>query len=384
MARYDRVREMELSLELDAELIGMLKTVELQAAKRLDGLRSLDAETLTSLHRQARISTIGATTRIENAVLTDAQIDWMDTELARDGKPTAFVEHRTAIKDKLRQDRERSLEEVAGCREMLGAIYDQPSELFPLTQASVRGLHHELLKYHPPADFHLGRYKVVSNSVIEHNALTGNERTVLKTSDPGLLTETAMADLLAWYNDTLPSSPWTLAVASEFVFRFLACHPFQDGNGRIGRGLFLLCLLQSPEPHFNQLAPYLAIDRAIEQRRPEYYAALARTGTEFNPDPSAYRLDVFLRFMLKVTAAAIDSVEFYIQRQLAIRALPQHALTVLTCFKEQPESRLTPKLIQEATGLPVRTVTRSLKRLVDIDLLQRYGKGPGTRYQLIF
>jgi DNA-binding IclR family transcriptional regulator len=88
--------------------------------------------------------------------------------------------------------------------------------------------------------------------------------------------------------------------------------------------------------------------------------------------------------MLKVTAAAIDSIEFYIQRQSAIRALPEHTLTVLTCFKDQPEFRLTPKLLQEATGLPVRTVTRSLKRLVDIDLLQRYGKGPGTRYQLIF
>jgi Fic family protein len=230
----------------------------------------------------------------------------------------------------------------------------------------------------------LGRYKVASNSVIERNALTGQERTVLETSDPGVLTETAMADLLAWYNDTLPSSPWTLAVASEFVFRFLACHPFQDGNGRIGRGLFLLCLLQSPEPHFNQLAPYLAIDRVIEQRRQEYYVALARTGTAFSADPSAYRLDVFVRFMLKVTAAAIDSIELTLQRQISLRALPQQALTVLACFKDQPESRLTPKRIQEATALPVRTVTRSLKRLVDIGLLQRYGKGPGTRYQLIF
>ena len=193
-----------------------------------------------------------------------------------------------------------------------------------------------------------------------------------------------MADLLAWYNNTLLSPPWTLAVGSEFVFRFLACHPFQDGNGRIERGLFLLCRLQSPEPHFNQLVPYLAIDRAIEQRRQEYYVALARTGTKFNPDPSAYRLDGFLRFMLKATAAAIDSVEFYIQRHIAIRALPQQALTVLTYFKDQPESHLTPKLLQEATGLPERTVTRSLRRLVDIDLLQRCGKGPGTRYQLIF
>ena len=173
------------------------------------------------------------------SVLSDAQIDWIDTELARDARPTAFTQQKETIKAKLKQDRERSLEEVAGCREMLAVIYDQPRELFPLTQSSLRGLHHELLKYYSPANFHLGRYKVVPNSVIERNPRTGEERTILKTSDPGPLTELAMDELLNWYNAILPSTPWTLAVASEFVFRFLACHPFQDGNGRIGRSLFL-------------------------------------------------------------------------------------------------------------------------------------------------
>jgi hypothetical protein len=35
------------------------------------------------LHRWALISTIGASTRIENAVLTDAEIEWVDTALSR-------------------------------------------------------------------------------------------------------------------------------------------------------------------------------------------------------------------------------------------------------------------------------------------------------------
>ena len=74
------------------------------------------------------------------------------------------------------------------------------------------------------------------------------EPAILKTSDPGLLTETAMANLLAWHNDTRPSFPWTLAVASEFVSRFLACHPFQYGNGRIGRFLMNVMLASGGYP----------------------------------------------------------------------------------------------------------------------------------------
>jgi len=78
------------------------------------------------------------------------------------------------------------------------------------------------------------------------------ERMVLKTSEPGSLTEAAVADLLTWYNATLPDHPWPIAVGSEFVFRFLACHPFQDDNGRTGRALFLLRLLQCRQSHLHK------------------------------------------------------------------------------------------------------------------------------------
>jgi len=44
-----------------------------------------------------------------------------------------------------------------------------------------------------------------------------------------LSTESAMGDLIVWYNETLPAHPWTVAAATEFVFRFLSMHPF---NGR--------------------------------------------------------------------------------------------------------------------------------------------------------
>ncbi len=42
--------------------------------------------------------------------------------------------------------KERSIEEVAGCRAMLELIYAQGKNLAPHTEATIRGLHKELLQ----------------------------------------------------------------------------------------------------------------------------------------------------------------------------------------------------------------------------------------------
>ena len=150
---------------------------------------------------------------------------------------------------------------------MLQLIYEQASEFVPLTEMTVRGLHHELLQFYESAKHYRGRYKVASNSVVQRDMATGEQFPVLQTSPPGPLTDSAMTDLLRWYNDSLSGYPWTIAIATEFVFRFLAIHPFQDGNGRLGRGLYLLTLLQSPDETLKNVVPFLPIDRHIEKRR---------------------------------------------------------------------------------------------------------------------
>ncbi len=68
---------------------------------------------------------IGASTRIENAVLTDQEIEWVDTILQKDGKTTAFEENKIFILDKLKKDRERSVEEVVACCQILSTVYLQ-------------------------------------------------------------------------------------------------------------------------------------------------------------------------------------------------------------------------------------------------------------------
>jgi Fic family protein len=245
--------------KLEKELINL----QSKFATAWQSLENLSGDETNYLQHQALISSIGASTRIENAVLTDQEIEWVDTALSEDGRPTAFEARKSFIIDKLSKDRERSIEEVAGCREMLTTIYQQAPDLFPLSEAHIRGLHSQLLQYYLPATKFIGNYKTSPNKVVSTNHEIGQKLTVLNPAEPGIITETAMADLVFWYNKTIQESPWSLLVAIEFVFRFLAIHPFHDGNGRLGRGLFLLALLHSDNHHLQGITPFIAIDRQI-------------------------------------------------------------------------------------------------------------------------
>ena len=317
--------------------------------------------------------------------MTDLEVQWVDTLLTKDAKPTDFQKYKSHITDKLSKDRERSIEEVAGCRSMLMLAYAQASDMFPLRASHIRGMHFELMQYYPKAAPYAGKYKTQPNTVVERNHTTNQERVVLQPAAPGLETETTMQELVQWYNATLPQAGWTVAVATELVGRFLATHPFQDGNGRLGRGLFLISLLQSPELALREVSRYLAIDRHIEKKKEEYYWVLAKMSNgKFKHDPAEYDFSYFLNFMIKVLLEALADIPFYLQKQRMIEQLPQTALVILQCFEEEPEKHLTTGDIVRTTTLARRTIIHNLNALVEKDLVQRLGQGAATRYQLTF
>ncbi|MFO7686035.1 MAG: hypothetical protein R6V60_08070 [Desulfobacterales bacterium] len=120
--------------------------------------------------------------------MTDSEVDWVDTALTRDGRPMAFEHQKTYILDKLARDRERSVEEVVGCRQMLQAVYLQAEELYPLSETTIRGLHHDLLRFHRQAGHYAGRYKQTPNRVLYVDHHTGEQRIVLDPAPPGIIT----------------------------------------------------------------------------------------------------------------------------------------------------------------------------------------------------
>lgn len=375
-----------LSYEITAELTKKLKNISDLAAEKRVHLATLSDKHKAAMARYARISTIGSSTRIENAVLTDPAIEWMDETLAQDGRPTAFTKEKEYIENKLSKEHERSIEEVAGCRSMLAIVYQQAEDLFPLSNATLIGLHRELMQFYPPAEPYIGKFKIVPNNVIETVKGTEIKRDVLKTANPGPITEAAMRDLVDWYNTTLPEHPWTIAVATELVFRFLAIHPFQDGNGRMGRALFALALLQSTDENLKAVVPYIAVDRHIEKTKEEYYLVLRRcSGGTFSHDHYTYKTSYFLIYMLKVLGEALkNDIDYYSHRYTAYVNLSEIPRRVLECFKEHPEMKLGLKDVVEETKHARRTAIYALNVLLREGFVQKSGRARAAKYQLTF
>jgi len=366
-------------------LINHLKKAQSQIEAAATLIVALPVEERAYLERSALVSTIGASTRIENAVLTDAEIEWVDTTLTADGKTTAYESKRSLILDKLSKDRERSVEEVVGCREALTLIFQQTDDLFPLTETTIRALHQALLAYYPAASAYAGGYKTASNQVVSFNHDTGERRVVLEPAPPGPLTETAMSDLVTWYNGMIRSHPWPLLVATEFVFRFLAIHPFQDGNGRLGRALFLLALMHGADPALRTVVRSASVDRQIERNRSLYYLLLHKTSAgAYHADPTTYRLEPLARFFLRTIEDALADVPILRARYAALNRLSESAIRVLACFKSAPEKQLRVADISAETGLVRRTTQNAITALLAAGCLQRLGAGPSSRYRLLF
>jgi Fic family protein len=300
-----------MTLKIDSAVTKELIELSEKVTLKNKLLESLPKDELAQIHRYAWISMVGASTRIENAILTDSEVDWLDSVLGKDGKKTAYEAQKENIEDKLSKDRERSIEEVVGCRRVLLLVYQQAKSYKPLTESTLRGLHHELLRDYSKAGIVKGNYKETFNSVIKLDKEKNTKEVIFKTADPGPETTLAMRDLVVWYNKAIDSEPWPIAVACEFVYRFLAIHPFQDGNGRLGRALFLMSLLHCSKNSLANVVYYMSIDRHIEQHKEEYYIVLNQCSNgKYSNDPGKYKMEYFLKYMLKILNGSLADVDF--------------------------------------------------------------------------
>ncbi|MFH0892329.1 MAG: Fic family protein [Candidatus Falkowbacteria bacterium] len=85
-----------------------------------------------------------------------------------------------------------------------------------------------------------------------------------------------MGNLLGWWKTGKKSGRHPLEMAADFHQRFENIHPFEDGNGRIGRLLFDLILFRYGYPpilflYRNRQAYFNALSQADEGRRDKLY-----------------------------------------------------------------------------------------------------------------
>ncbi|MDR1061146.1 MAG: Fic family protein [Clostridiales bacterium] len=114
---------------------------------------------------------------------------------------------------------------------------------------------------------------------------------IIHIAPPAIDVSELMADLFRWV-DGAKVHPLIKSCVFHYEFEFI--HPFQDGNGRMGRMWQTLLLSQ-----WKQIFAWLPVESIVRDRQQEYYAALSHSNEAMDSTE-------FVAFMLNALNDTID------------------------------------------------------------------------------
>ncbi|MBV1883701.1 MAG: DUF977 family protein [Pseudomonadales bacterium] len=353
----------EPKIAITQELLQLIAELD-EFKGKWEFLKTMSPERLHQLRKVATIKSIGSSTRIEGAKLTDVQIETLLSKLTS----TAF--------------KTRDEQEVAGYAEAMDLVFQAYEDLH-ITENHIRQLHQVLLRHSTKDDRHRGAYKTLSNQVVAMDEQGVEIGIVFETATP-FDTPKEMEELIRWTSKAIAeASMHPLLIIAVFNVIFLAIHPFQDGNGRLSRILITLMLLRAGYDY----VPYASLESIIEENKDLYYKALRRTQTTLKTEVTDWQ--PWLVFFLHCLKKQKTNLSIQLDKEKLDKEqpptnsdsdLPTLSVQILKLFNKH--DRLTIADIVELSGANQNTIKVRLRELVNAGRLQRHGKGRATWYRL--
>jgi Fic family protein len=183
-----------------------------------------------------------------------------------------------------------------------------------------------------------------------------------------------MSELIDWYNDAV-SRKHSLIVTANFVFEYLAIHPFQDGNGRTSRLLSNLMILH----HGYHFAKIMSHEQIIEANKAEYYKVLNYTQKTWKTDSED--ISEWILFFLTVVKTQAQKVLEIMNRDNFEQLLSEKQLTVWNYILSLEGGEFRRKNVIAATNIPAITVESIIKKFLNMNKITKLGQGRATRYR---
>lgn len=341
------------NIAITTEILKFISEVD-EFKGKWQATQDLAPDRLSSLKRIATIESVGSSTRIEGAKLTDEQVEKLLSKLEQKSFTT------------------RDEQEVAGYADAMDMVFESHAQITP-TENHIKQLHGVLLKYSTKDEEHRGAYKNVTNHVEAFDADGKSLGVVFQTATP-FETPLMMKELVEWYNEQMnEEAQHSLLLISVFIVVFLAIHPFKDGNGRLSRILTTLLLLRAGYSY----VPYSSMETVIEANKENYYLALRRTQQTIRTENQNW--EAWLSFFLKTMVKQKDNLARKVKEERHLReALPALSRSILEMTATRGE--ITVREIEDASGANRNTIKAHLKKLAKQEYLVAVGKGRGARY----
>lgn len=286
-------------------------------------------------------------------------------------KNLGLLTDKTIVKDK----------KAKGVSELMVDVRNTFAE--PLTKEKLFAWHTMLLS--SEKNIEVGKWRthkepmqVVSGAV--------NKQKVHFEAPPSARVPKEMDRFVKWFNETAPGSPKEIkkaAIRSAIAhLYFESIHPFEDGNGRIGRAIAEKALSQGiGRPVL------LSLSKTIEANKNDYYAALSKAQQR---NEITNWINYFIKAVLDAQTEAEEQIDFTLKKVKFFdhfkNELNDRQLAVVKrMFDEGPdgfEGGMNARKYIGITKTSKATATRDLQLLAEIKALVASGGGRSTSYQL--
>ena len=334
---------------IDWQLIRLISQIDRFDASWAS-IEKKEGQSLKQLKSVATVRSVGASTRIEGSKMSDEEVE----VLLRVIDITKIVD--------------RDSQEVVGYFEALDLISESYEDI-PISESSIKNLHNILLKHSKKDEWHKGDYKQHSNAV-EAKLPNGTRQVIFQTTESGFPTQDAMRFLIDWYLNDKETHP--LVKCSLFVYEFVSIHPFQDGNGRLSRLLASLLLLK----HGYKWIQYVSFEHEIESRKTEYYRVLRNCQAQ-RPNEE---VSEWIRFFFVALGNIQNQLMIKLESKGVETRLSPREKSILTFIANNAGCKSGD--IAKKLGIPSPTIKRIIPGLIDKNLIEKFGTGPGTNYSL--
>ena len=176
-----------------------------------------------------------------------------------------------------------------------------------------------------------------------------------------------MANLFEWLK-TSDIHPLIKSCVFHYEFEFI--HPFQDGNGRLGR-LWQTVILKE----WKEIFAWLPVETLIKENQKEYYNVLGVSDSVANSTK-------FIEFMLSTILNTIEEI-IQTEKKVTVKVTVKVTLNqkkILEVIKNNPQ--ITQEELANVIGLTRKSINSNMKKLQENGLLKRIGADKNGYWQV--
>ncbi len=199
------------------------------------------------------------------------------------------------------------------------------------------------------------------------NVGIGGKDSITHVAPPPNIVPQLMSDLLEWLKNT---DEHLIVTSCVFHYEFEFIHPFNDGNGRVGR-LWQSVILNQ----YKNIFSAIPIESVVRENQENYYKALEEAGSIGESTPFIeYMLEIILKTLKNVKK---DNVPKNVPKNVPLKRLDK----IVNIIKK--DNNITLLELANKLGVTDKTIKRDISKLKKANKIVRVGSLKSGHWKIL-